>query len=264
MKDLNFKETSEKYRNEMMKLYGAKFKMDNIKKEEPDSEIKIEYNEKIEDNKEIPEVLNEQEDEDIEKKYPPPEIPVFMQLDSTSTRPQTEAVINYNNGQTNNISKIREAETPNYNIQNAPQHSEIPQETPPSSNPLENKWGYLKITVRTGSNGIPVPNASVTISRRYDGKEEIISMTTTDISGDTEVFRLSAPSQGNSNTPQDYDNYSVYDVAVYARGYYREVSRNVPIFENITSIQGFNLIPEPYSFDSGGNFISYGNQEPEV
>ena len=52
----------------MMKLYGAKFKMDNIKKEEPDSEIKIEYNEKIEDNKEIPEVLNEQEDEDIEKK----------------------------------------------------------------------------------------------------------------------------------------------------------------------------------------------------
>ena len=41
MKDLNFKETSEKYRNEMMKLYGAKFKMDNIKKEEPDSEIKI-------------------------------------------------------------------------------------------------------------------------------------------------------------------------------------------------------------------------------
>lgn len=67
MKDLNFKETSEKYRNEMMKLYGAKFKMDNIKKEEPDSEIKIEYNEKIEDNKEIPEVLNEQEDEDIEK-----------------------------------------------------------------------------------------------------------------------------------------------------------------------------------------------------
>lgn len=78
MKDLNFKETSEKYRNEMMKLYGAKFKMDNIKKEEPDSEIKIEYNEKIEDNKEIPEVLNEQEDEDIEKKYPPPEIPVFM------------------------------------------------------------------------------------------------------------------------------------------------------------------------------------------
>lgn len=187
-----------------------------------------------------------------------------MQLDSTSTRPQTEAVINYNNGQTNNISKIREAETPNYNIQNAPQHSEIPQETPPSSNPLENKWGYLKITVRTGSNGIPVPNASVTVSRRYDGKEEIISMTTTDISGDTEVFRLSAPSQGNSNTPQDYDNYSVYDVAVYARGYYREVSRNVPIFENITSIQGFNLIPEPYSFDSGGNFISYGNQEPEV
>mgnify|MGYP000030265005 FL=1 len=187
-----------------------------------------------------------------------------MQLDSTSTRPQTEAVINYNNGQTNNISKIREAETPNYNIQDAPQHSEIPQETPPSSNPLENKWGYLKVTVRTGSNGIPVPNASVTVSRRYDGKEEIISMTTTDISGDTEVFRLSAPSQGSGNTPQDYDNYSVYDVAVYARGYYREVSRNVAIFENITSIQGFNLIPEPYSFDSGGNFISYGNQEPEV
>ena len=47
MKDLNFKETSEKYRNEMMKLYGAKFKMDNIKKEEPDSEIKTEYNEKL-------------------------------------------------------------------------------------------------------------------------------------------------------------------------------------------------------------------------
>ncbi len=171
MKDLNFKETSEKYRNEMMKLYGAKFKMDNIKKEEPDSEIKIEYNEKIEDNKKkFQKFLMNRKMKILKKNIPPPEIPVFMQLDSTSTRPQTEAVINYNNGQTNNISKKREAETPNYNIQNAPQHSEIPQETPPSSNPLENKWGYLKITVRTGSNGIPVPNASVTVSRRYDGK----------------------------------------------------------------------------------------------
>lgn len=273
MNDSNFKETSEKYRNEMMKLYGAKCKTDNIKKEEPDLEAKTEVNEKTEDNednKEIPEIFNEpeqeQEDEDIEQKYPPPEIPVFMQISGTAagTRPHPEAVINYDNGQTNNITKVREAETPDYNIKNPPQYSEIPQQTPPSSNPMEDEWGYLKVTVRTGSNGIPVPNAAVTVSRRYDGKEEIIRMTTTDINGDTEIFRLSAPSQGSGSAPQDYEHYSVFDVAVYARGFYREVSRNVPIFENITSIQGFNLIPEPYSFDSGGNFISYGNQEPEI
>lgn len=266
MNNSNFKETSEKYRNEMMKLYGTKFKTDSMKKDESNSEIDIkdEDTEKIEEHEEIPEITDNQEEEDIEKKYPPPEIPVFMQMDSTSTRPQPEATINYDDGQTNNISKVREAETMDYNMQDAPQYSEVPEQTPPSSNLLENKWGYLKVTVRTGSNGIPVPNASVTISRRYDGKEEIIRMTTTDINGDTEIFKLSAPAQGSGSAPQDYDNYSVYDVAVYSKGYYREVSRNVPIFENITSIQGFNLIPEPYSFDSGGNFISYGNQEPKI
>lgn len=266
----NFKETAEKYRNEMMKLYGTKPKPEVTHKPEPKPDL--ENTEPLEQYEEIPDYNAENEEasdynydtEDIEKKYPPPEIPVFMQMDSVSTRPHPEAVVNYDDGQTNNNTKMREAEMPDYNIQNAPQHSEIPEQTPPSSNPMEDKWGYLKITVRTGSNGIPVPNASVTISKRYDGKEEIIRFTTTDINGDTETFRLSAPSQGTGNQPQDFDNYSVYDIAVYAKGYYREVSRNVPIFEDITSIQAFNLIPEPYAFDSGGNFISYGNQEPEI
>lgn len=261
MNDSNFKETAEKYRNEMMKLYGTKPKSEVIDKPIPETES--ENTEPLEKYEETPD-YNTQDEEDIEKKYPPPELPVFMQMDSVNTRPHPEAIVNYNDGQTNNISKIRETELPDYNIQDPPEHSEIPEQTPPSSNPMENKWGYLKITVRTGSNGIPIPNASVTISRRYDGKEEIIRFTTTDINGDTEIFRLSAPSQGIGNQPQDFDNYSVYDIAVYAKGYYREVSRNVPIFEGITSIQAFNLIPEPYSFDSGGNYISYGNQEPEI
>ncbi len=274
MNNSNFKETAEKYRNEMMKLYGTKPKPEVINNpvQIPESEPKPENTEPLEQYEQIMDYNAENEEasdythdtEDIEKKYPPPEIPVFMQMDSVSTRPQPEAVVSYDDGQTNNNTKMREAEMPDYNIQVPPEHSEVPEQTPPSSNPLENKWGYLKITVRTGSNGIPVPNAAVTISRRYNGNEEIISMSTTDINGDTEIFRLSAPAQGSGNQPQDFNHYSVYDIAVYAKGYYREVSRNVPIFEDITSIQAFNLIPEPYSFDSGGNFISYGNQEPEI
>lgn len=267
MNESSFKEAAERYRNEMIKLYGTKPEPvpESVTEAEPEviPEPEPEQTEIPEETEKLPEQTAGDED-DIEKKYPPPEIPVFMQTECGGTRPHPEAVINYDDGQTNTISKSRESEMPDYNIENPPDHSETPVQTEPSANPMENTWGYLKVTVRTGSNGIPVPNASVTITRRYDGKEEMVRFTTTDRNGDTETFRLSAPPQGTGNTPQDFEHYSVYDAAVFAKGYYREVSRNIPIFEGITSIQGFNLIPEPYSFDSGGNYISYGNQEPEV
>lgn len=270
MSEQNFRETAEKYRSEMMKIYGNRSApMEAPQAEAAPEEPAFDDTENINENiPEEPERLNEPEEnpyleeDNIEERFPPPEIPVFMQTDG-QTRTHPEPVISFNNGQTENISKIRETQWPDYSMKDPPDYSDIPREPEFITNPAYTKWGFLKINVRTGSSGIPVPNAAVTLTRKYNGKEELLVLTTTDINGETEIFRLPAPPTGIGNSPEDYEHYSMYFAEVYAKGYYREVSQEIPIFENITSIQTFNLIPEPYSFDSGGNYIAYSNTEPD-
>ncbi len=45
--------------------------------------------------------------------------------------------------------------------------------------------------------------------------------------------------------------------------FFTETSVNVPIFENIKSIQTFNMIPEP-KFNSNNDTIRFRNTEPEI
>ena len=261
LSDKNFRETAEKYRNEMMKIYGSKnTRTAEEKAEDTQPPVEADMEILIEKEKEDEDVSPSVTD-DIEERFPPPEIPAFMKMDSNNTRPHPDAEVSYESGQTKSVSKIRETQWQDYIT---PENSDEPRTAESEiKQPECTKWGYLKINVRTGSGGIPVPNASVTLTKLADGREELLALTTTDINGETEVFRLPAPDSGGTN-PEDYDKYSVYIAEVYSKGYYREVSRNIPIFENITSVQTFNLIPEPYSFDSGKNFIAYDNTEPEI
>ena len=131
-----------------------------------------------------------------------------------------------------------------------------------TANPVNSEHGFLKVEVRTGENGIPVSGAAVSVTKKNGKEEEIMFTGITDESGSVPIIELPAPPMGTGNTPESFEHYETYMVSAYSNGFYREVSENVPVFSGITSIQRFNLIPEPFNYDDMGRSIVNENTEP--
>ena len=132
-----------------------------------------------------------------------------------------------------------------------------------TANPVNSEHGFLKVEVRTGENGIPVSGAAVSVTKKNGKEEDIMFTGITDESGSVPIIELPAPPMGTGNTPESFEHYETYMVSAYSNGFYREVSENVPIFSGITSIQRFNLIPEPFNYDDMGRSIVIENTEPD-
>ncbi len=216
MNTSDFKETAERYKKEMIDLYGAKSTTVPDAASEKTEEINNKGNEENqeENTESIQESKNESTENNIEERFPSPVIPDF----------------------------IKSAQ----------------------KTPKNDSFGYLKVSVRTGNGGIPIENSAVTVSETVNGKENIIKLMLTNSSGDTETIKLPAPKKPDGNQPQDYEHFSTYNISAFSEGYFREVSRDAPIFEGITSIQTFFLVPEPYNYDSNADTLNYQNEEPII
>ncbi len=208
MNTSDFKEASERYKQEMLDLYGTKMQPRQVPEPEDQEEFKKET-EKTE--KKESEVLDESR---IEEKFPPPVIPDFIRAESSERE--------------------------------------------------NDSFGFLKVSVKTGSGGIPIENSAVTVSQTVDGEEKIIKLMLTNSSGDTDTIKLPAPKKPPGNQPEDFGHYSTYNISAFSEGYFRAESLNAPIFEGITSIQTFFLVPEPYNYDSNQDTMNYRNDEPIV
>ncbi len=106
--------------------------------------------------------------------------------------------------------------------------------------------GRLIIRVTGGNGAFPIENAVVNVSGRNSDDEGsgIIYSLRTDESGLTETVVLPAPSGSLSLTPQSgIRPYSVYDITVTKNGYLDSENAGVQIFDGITSIQTFDMIP---------------------
>ncbi|MCM1227141.1 MAG: carboxypeptidase-like regulatory domain-containing protein [Clostridium sp.] len=136
-------------------------------------------------------------------------------------------------------------------------------ESKPES-PVYSDHGFLKIEVRTGRNGLPVPGAAVTVSEKNGSGENIIFSGITDESGEVDTIKLPAPNNSMGSEPSTFSSYAVYTVSAYFKGFYRSVSADVPVFAGITSIQRFDLIPLPYDYDDSGQSIVNENTEPDM
>lgn len=146
-----------------------------------------------------------------------------------------------------------------------PDRSEAPDAAPAEEKNIPyTDYGFLKVEVRTGENGLPVPEAAVTVVEKNGVRDEIIFTGVTDASGIIDKIKLSAPGNSKGNSPESFQNYSVYTVSVFFKDFYRGVSSDVPIFAGITSIQRFNLIPMPFGYNDGGQSIVNENTEPNI
>jgi len=107
--------------------------------------------------------------------------------------------------------------------------------------------GKLIVRVTGGNGAFPIENAVVNISGR-NGDDEgsgVIYSLRTDESGLTETVVLPAPSGSLSLTPggSGVKPYSVYDITVSRNGYLDSENAGVQIFDGITAIQYFDMIP---------------------
>lgn len=217
----------EKYRQEMMKLYGkSTSKNDTVPVQEKIQETAPSDNENIIET-EIPQIqeISPSEISDINERYPEPV------LDE----------INENSSDT----KLNDNE---YNKRS--NYDSI---------------GWISVNVRTAENASPVENASVVITSMNNGNLIFEATGVTDESGQIKKIALPAPSASLSLDSENLIKpYSVYDISVYADGFFRERSVDVPVFAGITSVQQFNMVPLPLYMTENDETITYYNQEPEL
>lgn len=125
--------------------------------------------------------------------------------------------------------------------------------------------GYIVVNVRAGDQADPIENAIVHVASVYDGNRFYNATGVTDNSGTTVRFTVPAPSASYSQAPDPKARpYALYDISVTARGFFNARSVDVPVFEGITSVQSFSMIPLPLYMKSTEETVTYFNQEPNL
>lgn len=104
--------------------------------------------------------------------------------------------------------------------------------------------GTLQVHVYTSRANTPLADASVAISQRHpDGTRALLSMQSTNTSGDTIPILISAPDLSDSQTPGHGIPFANVDIAVDFPAFERVIVENVQIFANTLSIQDIQLQP---------------------
>lgn len=147
-----------------------------------------------------------------------------------------------------------------------PQDQPVPQPPAPNTDlppelPKRTYTGTIRVHVSTARGAMPVAGATVIITRTTSADPELISLQTTDESGNISAVTVAAPPpSADQRHPQSF----LYDITAQAAGYYREHSTDVPVFPNITSMQNFDLIPLPAGADEpvpDGDITFYNNMQ---
>lgn len=103
--------------------------------------------------------------------------------------------------------------------------------------------GFIKVAVSTAQQAVPLPGCKVTISSGENGID-FYAEYETDISGNTPVVSVPAPSRDLSQTPGgNVRPYYRYNIDVEFPCYDEVNITEVPVFEGILSIQPVSLAP---------------------
>ena len=216
---------TERYRQELMKLYGRRTEPPENSSVTPEDDIDENA---PDDTVYAPHIDEEQQEaEDYNSRYPEPDL---SGLDTDTGEITTEDDV-----------------PPQYTAEEL----------------LGSSRGYILVNTRTGDDFSAVAGASVVITAVADGKRLVLASGITDESGVSPRFELPVPDIEHSQAPDpDERPYSLFDVSVSAEGFFRARSVDVPVFPGITSVQNFSLIPVPLMMNSSDETVTYYNAEP--
>ncbi len=133
---------------------------------------------------------------------------------------------------------------------------ETPQEQP--------AIGWIQVITRSAGNARALPGVSVRITNSTQQQEHLEQIAVTNESGETAKIPVPVPAAALSlDSSSTQKPYSTYHVSVYADGFYRQVSEDVPVFAGTTSRQIFSMIPLPIDLQEPPETIVYQNTEPQ-
>lgn len=104
---------------------------------------------------------------------------------------------------------------------------------------------YLRIQVSAAGRAIPIPFATVTVSREENGQQVFHRVLETGANGQTQTIPLPAPSRALSERPGPDNPYALYQVTVEADGFYPQNNLTAQMFSGTVSIVPVQLIPLP-------------------
>lgn len=255
---------AEKYRQELMKLYGRstvpavntriETEKPPVAPSEPEREMVTEPEEIVEtpqdEARRQPEAPPAQAPQPVQD---PPVMPAVRE-----DQPMPESTYDENSRQ-DDFDRLRQRlemigrepsdDTPEY----------------PSEESIGTARGYILVNVRTGDDSEPVENASIQVTAIVDGNRMILASGITDRSGIAPRFEVPAPDLSYSQAPDPAVRpYSLFDISVTADGFFNARSVDVPVFEGITSVQNFSMIPVPLFMRPGEETVTNYNQNTNL
>ncbi|MBQ9809396.1 MAG: carboxypeptidase regulatory-like domain-containing protein [Ruminococcus sp.] len=239
----------ERYKQEMMKLYGRSRSQEAEQQPGPDPDIEEDSVDDV-----SPEIVPE-EIEDVKEDTP----------DDSAWHPHSE------NDQDSTVHEEDEFNTkypePDLTGLNTDDGTHSPENSRPpeyfTEESLGDSIGYILVNVRTGDESSAVEGASVMVTAIVEGSRVIIASGVTDQSGTAPKFEVPAPDLSHSQAPGSLTRpYNLFDVSVTAEGFFNARSVDVPVFSGITSVQNFSMIPVPLMMSSSAETVTIYNQEP--
>lgn len=122
-----------------------------------------------------------------------------------------------------------------------------------TTNPTDESTGALTVSVFTANQLYPVVGAQVTVTE--ENSDEVLANSTTDRSGRTTQFVLSAPSASMSQEPTVAIPFAEYKVTVNHPDFFEAVIENVQIFGGVLTQLPVNLVPLPELSDGNNTKV---------
>ena len=253
---------AEKYKQEMMKLYGRSTSAVEVRQPTTDNTTTTQPTGN--DYSEDAELIRHEEMLNEERENLPAE---EIQSEPAETVPMQD-----NPPETAETQEDMQSAEERYPD---PDLSELPSDMPPETAPdlmltpeeaadfFGKGTGLITVNVRTGDDSSPVEGASVKVTGNHSGKSFLLASAVTDSSGMTPPFELPAPATEPLRPPGSGEMvYSMYDISVTAKGFFNVRSVDVPVFDGITSMQNFSMIHLPVYMDENSETIINYNSEP--
>ncbi len=109
---------------------------------------------------------------------------------------------------------------------------------------INNQRGTLRFRVYTAREALPVTGAKIEVTKIIGNDKHTFYKLTTDISGNTSIVYLPAPSSELSQQPENTTQpYALYDAYITADNFGDVSIKNLPIFDGILSEQSIAMVP---------------------
>ncbi len=109
---------------------------------------------------------------------------------------------------------------------------------------INNRRGTLRFRVYTAREALPVSGALIEVTKVIGNDKHTFYKLTTDISGNTPIIYLPAPSSALSQDPENTTQpYALYDVYITADNFGDVSIKDLPVFDGILSEQSIAMTP---------------------